>query len=349
MVQLLSGKVLALQNPDAPSPGHQYGDGLKTEIFDPSSASGSWSPGPLAPEDQEGDVPTVNTTVLIQGTPAECAPRCGDVLVGLLGVPGQWDLYDPTPAPAGTFTPLPHANHEYRTRDAYARAVQITGTAAQCGANCGKVLIVGGSESGQQITYAELYDPKANTFAVSGQYNPALADAILVRLTDGRVLSVSSRAQMFDPRDGKFSDAATPNFNHDGTYNEGLMLGNGDVLFTGYDDMGLQSVEVYSPSHDTWTEVPSCLPLVECHLYGTLPNGQALARSQGGLSSGRTGGAATTFLFDPNRRVWTPTGQLADAKAGYAAVLLSRGACAPNCNRVLAAGAADVPAEMYTP
>jgi len=346
MVQLLSGKVLAMQDQDSANPP----TGLRTQIFDPGSASGTWGPGPLAPiVHPYGNVTELLTAVLLSGD--HCAPRCGDVLVALAGSPPQWDLYDPTAGPTGSFTKL---REDPYNREIYARGAQITGTTAQCGSNCGKVLIMGDyySPLGNLLPLtAELFDPANNSFSdATGQYNRNVSHPILVPLQDGRVLAVGGQgSQLFKPTSGSFDDATPSLFSHDGDFDEALMLANGDVLVTG-NTASPQAAEIYHPdtAGGTWTPVPSCVAAAACHLFATLSDGRVLAHSSAGTTS-RGGADAATYLFDPGLKIWKPTGPLLDAKSGFGAVRLSGGACPPNCNRVLVAGAAGVAAEMYTP
>ena len=93
----------------------------------------------------------------------------------------------------------------------------------------GSVLVAGGSNGGQYLSSAELYEPATNAFSPTGSMTVARAsDSELVhgiwttlytsRLTDGRVLFVGGEAapgpggtaEIYDPTSGKFSAIALP-------------------------------------------------------------------------------------------------------------------------------------------
>src|SRR6266498_301640 len=71
----------------------------------------------------------------------------------------------------------------------------------------GRVLIVGGENSGGLISQSEVFDPTAGTFSAAGNLDSARADHSATRLADGRVLiaggrgaaGASNTTEIFDP------------------------------------------------------------------------------------------------------------------------------------------------------
>jgi hypothetical protein len=117
----------------------------------------------------------------------------------------------------------------------------------------GRVLIAGGR--GDRVNAsAELYDPRTKMFAQTGNLRVARYKHTAALLPDGRVLIAGgsderdwhgtlSSAEIYDPRSGRFSAAASLNDSRFKLPATAAQLASGDVLIAG----GSRQVEVYSP------------------------------------------------------------------------------------------------------
>lgn len=395
VVQLQSGKVLTVVT---------VGLSPVPFLYDPALGSnGTWIPGPpITPEVRYAG--GGSTLVLLTDNPAtpenECGSaavdNCGKVLAligGSTPQDGEWRLYDPDTGPLGAWSAVPSppgyepqrqtGNWSVRAGN-FTDVLQLTGTAEQCGENCGKVIIVGQHNvlNGAVINpnsfltpaVAELYDPATNKFTVAEQaYAPAgeyISGVTLAQLHDGRVLMVGFRyetadskvgspwAKLFNPRTSTFADATAPSFRHSLGYNPLSVLPNGAVLGVGKGatstDVG---AEIYTPNATTgsWTgpqAVATCGSEAKpyCWVLGSLANGTVIANRSGGTRV--SGGSTDIFFFDPTEtdkdKMWRQTGSLNSGDTPGVAVLLARGACpGPQCNKLLAAGKES--SEVYAP
>jgi hypothetical protein len=120
--------------------------------------------------------------------------------------------------------------------------------------NDGRVLIAGGY-AGNVISSAELYDPKAGTFAETGNMATARSKHTAGRLPDGRVLIAGgsdsrgwngnlSSAEIYDPRTGKFAPTSPLNDSRFKLPDEAVQLASGKLLIAG----GSKRVEIYDPA-----------------------------------------------------------------------------------------------------
>jgi N-acetylneuraminic acid mutarotase len=180
----------------------------------------------------------------------------------------------------------------------------------------GRVLVVGGQGEGrsQTLASAEIYNPLSNRWTPAANMAMARHSHQAIPLADGAVLVVG----------GKGPGSAEPH---------------------------LASAEIYRPSTDTWTRVPDMnVPRVE-HTATLLQNGRVLV--VGGASDDGDGWSgdeywATSEIFDPATRQWSPSGHMAVARAGHTATALGDG-------RVFVAGGSArwnevlTSAEIYDP
>ena len=136
----------------------------------------------------------------------------------------------------------------------------------------GKVLIAGGIQllpdgSGGILDTAELYDPVAGSFSLTGTMTSTREMHTASPLLDGRVLitgGVSNdggaldTAELYDPATGLFSPAGHMNSTRYG--HMAAVLGDGDVLVAGgFDDAGstLASAEVFVAASGEFVKIPS--------------------------------------------------------------------------------------------
>lgn len=118
----------------------------------------------------------------------------------------------------------------------------------------GRVLIAGGY-AGSVEARAELYDPKTGTFSETGRLGTARCKHTAGLLLDGRVLIAGgsdsrgwnanlNSAEIYDPRTGKFSAAASLNDSRFKLPDEAVQLPSGKLLVAG----GSQQAEIFDPA-----------------------------------------------------------------------------------------------------
>jgi hypothetical protein len=120
--------------------------------------------------------------------------------------------------------------------------------------NDGRVLIAGGY-AGNVSSSAELYDPKAGTFTETGSLSIARCKHTAGLLPDGRVLIAGgsdergwngnlNSAEIYDPRNGKFTPTTAMNDSRFKLPDEAVQLASGRLLIAG----GSNEVEVFDPA-----------------------------------------------------------------------------------------------------
>jgi hypothetical protein len=228
--------------------------------------------------------------------------------------------------------------------------------------NNGKVLIAGGSSSGQPPN-AELYNPATGTFAATGTYASDNIDfntcegSQSALLADGRVLIVfeSGGAELYDPSRNAFTRTDNP---ITGQYPSGLgvadyadglptatLLMSGNVLVAGGDEYGnYTSAELYNLPTETFAATGSMVTGRALNTATLLPDGSVLMT--GSYLPGN-GSLASAELYDPGAGAFTPTGGMTTSRALHTATLLNNG-------RILVAGGetygrATLLADLYTP
>lgn len=211
----------------------------------------------------------------------------------------------------------------------------------------GKVLVVGGSDSGLGFTdqaTAYLYDPATATWTQTGSMHTPRSQHTATLLPNGKVLVVGGfsqgedapreTAELYDPTTGSWKQTGsmhTPRAHHTAT-----LLPNGQVLVVG----GLtnsraasvtttlpyyptSTAELYDPTSGSWTQTGSLqMPLTE-HTATLLPNGRVLV--VGGVNNPRGDPLAFAELYDPASGFWTSTGFLQKPRAQHTATLLKTG------------------------
>jgi Galactose oxidase, central domain/Kelch motif len=159
----------------------------------------------------------------------------------------------------------------------------------------GKVLIVGGSDGlGYPTVYAgaELYDPSADSWTITGSMHARRYSHTATLLPSGKVLVAGG----FD-------------FNH-----------------TSETTIRVSSAEVYDPVTGVWTVTGSLNTAHANHTATLLPNGQVLVA--GGYKPGGPYGDVITSsceAYDPATGTWTVTGGFNTPRVHHTATLLSNG------------------------
>jgi N-acetylneuraminic acid mutarotase len=176
----------------------------------------------------------------------------------------------------------------------------------------GRLLVAGGLNSGRRPTAtAELYDPSTDSWSSTGSMFTARSRHTATLLSNGRVLVVGGRDQ---------SGAS------------------------------IATAELYDPQTGTWSSAASMTTARSYHRTTLLSDGRVLVTGGGhGFNTGPLI-EKTAEIYDPSTGMWRLTDQMANARYGHTATLLSDG-------RVLIAGGAGrggdcmsmVTAELYDP
>jgi hypothetical protein len=209
----------------------------------------------------------------------------------------------------------------------------------------GKVLIVGGHDSSNQLVSAELYDPAAGTFMATGSMTATGQANTATLLQNGKVLiaggtpdgngnTVLAGAELYDPGAGRFT--ATGSMTVARWSHAAALLPNGKVLIAG--GYGTPSAELYDPATGRFTVTGSMTVTRQFHTATLLQNGKVLIAG-GDLSP-------SAELYDPAVGTFTATGNMTALRAGHTATLLSNGEV------LLVAGGpgvGDRSAELYDP
>lgn len=191
--------------------------------------------------------------------------KCNYVVV--VRRPANGDLGDPTQL-ATTEMQLPRMGH---------RVVTL---------NTGKVLVVGGADSGSVlVTRCELYDSTTQTFVATGTMIQGRINPALVTLADGRVLilggdlggvaTVTSgggsapgipaleTCEIYNPATGLLT--ATGSMSTRRRLPEAILLADGRVFVSGgVDDVsgyGIGTTEIFDPATGLWTAGPNMLSM----------------------------------------------------------------------------------------
>jgi deoxycytidylate deaminase len=200
----------------------------------------------------------------------------------------------------------------------------------------GRVLVVGGGNSDENDTSAELYDPDSGTWSAAGNMIRRRSGFPPTVLRDGSVLvgdddgDERQGSELFDPVSGTWSATGKP-VNRRGS--TATLLRDGKVLVIGYDDTG----ELYDPVSGTWSATGK--PVNRRGSTATLlRDGKVLV----------IGYDDTGELYDPVSGTWSATGKMTTPRHSHTALLLPDG-------KVLVAGGhapGDEPtdaAELYDP
>ena len=225
----------------------------------------------------------------------------------------------------------------------------------------GRVLVVGGSDGqANGVALVELYDPGSGAFTAPGRLTTVRTSDTATRLKDGRVLvvgggdatlNVLASAELFSPGGTASASpgpsatpASTPSypgtFTPTGSLGPGrawhtaTRLSDGRVVVVGGSTGGsvgdptagsrsLASAKIYDPTTGAFAPTGSLATARARHTATLLADGRVLVVGGREERDGDAGKLASAELYDPTTGAFTPTGSLAVARSGHAAVLLA--------------------------
>jgi hypothetical protein len=197
----------------------------------------------------------------------------------------------------------------------------------------GKVLIAGGDAcffinyyQNCPLDSAEVYDPGAGTFAITGKMSVTRFSHTATLLSNGKVLLTGGHdasAELYDPASGTF--AATGSMSVGRNSHTATLLGSGKVLIAGgqaVSGVALATAELYDPNSGTFTATGTMAAARGSHTATLLANGKVLIAG-GSNFAGAT--LATTELYDPVMGSFTAANGMGSPRIFHTATLLSNG------------------------
>ena len=216
----------------------------------------------------------------------------------------------------------------------------------------GRVLVIGGARSNNVVEpavggSAEIFDPVAGTWTLTGPLNVPRNSPAAVVLQDGRVLVAGggdrsghmwSSAELFDPTSGTWTPTGTLSVGRQAP--AGALLPDGRVLLAGgtseYPFPSLASAELYDPATGTWSPTGS---MADQRIWTSedasaagflvvLADGKVL--TAGGVSRPDNFGANDLYLksaelYDPATGTWSPAGDMLTPRSEHQLTLLATG------------------------
>ncbi|HEX6867405.1 MAG TPA: kelch repeat-containing protein [Candidatus Limnocylindrales bacterium] len=211
----------------------------------------------------------------------------------------------------------------------------------------GTVLLAGGTDESSSGTLRDqLYDPRADSWTVTGAMVEHRVSHTATRLLDGRVLVTGgsevsdgrlvASAELYDPATGRWVPTGSmreARGNHTAT-----LLQDGTVLVAGgAADLDGQDVlataELFDPAKGSWTVLGSIPDARSGHTASLLADGRVLLVGGVGpfVSPIRSAALGSADIYDPATGRWTSANGLAEARFDHTAAVLTDG-------RVLIAG-----------
>lgn len=217
----------------------------------------------------------------------------------------------------------------------------------------GTVLVVGGTTSSTatcgmtqcQTTAAEIYDPAAGTWTLTGpslyaanysQFNlPMLSSQGPLALGYVAVGNLGTPiSEIYDITAGTWTSVAASSFDYGPNtvtlLSDGTVLAAGGIALAGQTYAIVNGAEIYTPSAATWAQTGSMSDARQSTTATLLTDGTVLvAGGQGCAAPSCLSSQSTTLnsseIFHPSTGVWTPTGSMTSARAGHTATLLADG------------------------
>jgi len=219
-------------------------------------------------------------------------------------------------------------------------ATLISAAPFQCMANCGKVLVSGGTGTdGKPLATAELFDSASGTWTSTGPLADARSAHTATLLAKGQILVSGglgtdgkplASAEIFNPASGSWT--ATGSLVNARSSHTSTLLSNGKVLVTGGLDVNgkpVSSAEIYDPTTSTWASTASLADARSSHTATPLGDSVSGRSDPRVLVTGGTGAdgkpLASAELYDPGTGTWSKTGSLAQARSSPAATVLPDG------------------------
>ena len=202
----------------------------------------------------------------------------------------------------------------------------------------GKVLVVGGiGANATMLGSAEIYDPITNGWSLAGTLSVGRAYHTVTQLPSGKVLVVGGQAtgsssslksaELYDPSTNSWILAASLKYARK-THAAALLPSGKVVVMGGYTDLYPaggspyeNTVELYDPANNTWTDRAPLLTGRQFHTATVLASGMVLVA--GGY--GATGFLAGVETYDPASDAWSSIASLGIARAAATATLLPSG------------------------
>ena len=192
----------------------------------------------------------------------------------------------------------------------------------------GRVLFTGGLAASGALKNVEIYDPATPSVGSVGYMNTVRDRHSTTLLPDGRVLAVGgfdgsnylNTAETYNPKTDTWSLAGTL-LNGKRVHHTATLLANGSVLVVGGNDgasMTHASAELFNPTTGVWSSAGGSMTAARAYHTSTL-----LADGTVFVIGGNNGSPlASTEVYDPQTKTWTPSKALTFARDNHTATLL---------------------------
>jgi N-acetylneuraminic acid mutarotase len=192
----------------------------------------------------------------------------------------------------------------------------------------GQVLTAGGPSSS-----AELYDPTARAWILTGAMSTSRTGHTSTLLSNGKVMVAggyydgnaiaTNSSEIYDPSTGIWITTGAMNtarYGHTAT-----LLTNGKILVAGgktsWNSSYLDSAEIYDPQTGLWSPTRNMNIGRTGSTAMLLPDGRVLVVGGYNPSYSQTGAE----LYDPDTKIWTSTSEMISARVNHTATLLASG------------------------